>query len=233
MNKEQYDDIVECLSQERLHSYKQNSEDENPKIIDHYIYNLLENQKLYPPLHILEVVFRNRTHRSIGNLFNNNEWLLSYVNEKDSNLILKLKKIGPKSIEEFNKNIYRALKASKETAIIQKRPLIEGDLISNLTFGFWTSFYMHIFSNILSNKGLFILTFKNFKFEKIGTDTYLHQEQIIRKKIDSIRKKRNRIFHYDKINDHKNLENDIYKLISYLSNECHDFFKQKFNYIEE
>ena len=58
MNKEQYDDIVECLSQERLHSYKQNSKDENPKIIDHYIYNLLENQKLYPPLHILEVIFR-------------------------------------------------------------------------------------------------------------------------------------------------------------------------------
>ena len=230
MNKEQYDDIVECLSQERLHSYKQNSEDKDPQIIDHYIYNLLENQKLYAPLHILEVIFRNKTHRSIGELFNNKEWLLSYVYEKDPNLNLKLKKIGPKSIEEFNKNIFRALKAPKETAFIQKRSLIEGDLISNLTFGFWTSLYMHIFSNILSNKGLFILTFENYKFEKLGTDSYLHQEQIIRKQIDSVRKNRNRIFHYDKINDHKNLEHDIYNLIYSLSSNCHDFFKQKFKY---
>ncbi|MES2614523.1 MAG: hypothetical protein V4591_03810 [Bdellovibrionota bacterium] len=228
MNKEQYSDVIESLSRERLHSYKQNSEDTDHEILGHYLYNLLENQKLYPPLHILEIIFRNKTHCSIGELLNNKEWLLSYVYEKDPNLNLELKKIGPKSIEEFNKNISRALKASKETAFLQKRNVIEGDLISNLTFGFWTSLYMHIFSNIFSNKGIFIITFKNFNFKKLGTNDYLHQEQIIRKQIDLVRKKRNRIFHYDKINCHKNLEDDIYKLIYYLSIDCHDFFIQRF-----
>lgn len=228
MNKEQYDDIMECLSHERLYSYKSSSQDQNPEIIDNYIYNLLENQKIYAPLHILEVIFRNKTHHSIGKIFNNKEWLLSYVYEKDLNLNLKFKKIGAKSLEEFNKNVFRALKASKDTALTQKRSIIEGDLISNLTFGFWTSLYMHIFSNIFSNKGLFILTFKNFEFEKLGTNLYLQQEQLIRNKIDDIRKKRNRIFHYDRVSNHKKLGDEIYKLIFYISADCHDFFKNSF-----
>lgn len=116
---------------------------------------------------------------------------------------------------------------SRKTAKQQERDVIEGDLISNLSFGFWTSILSKSFSNILHNKGLYLNIFPNFCFKKLGTSDYLDEEKYFREILDKIRQERNRVFHHEIVKEPMNTEENLWNIINYMSKASHDYFNIK------
>jgi len=223
-----YDKIMGLLSHERLISYLNLKKIVEPEVIlDTYLQSLLKNKELYAPLHILEIILRNKIHRSIAEILNNQAWLTNCSKQTQLEIKENFCFVSEKTISEFHKQVKLSSQISEQTAKSQDRPVIEGDLIANLSFGFWTSLLSHAYANIFSNKKVFLLVFENHDFGKFWTESYFKQEKYMRFKIDYIRKCRNRLFHHDRIQNHDNILKDIWKIIESISPECSEYFQKK------
>ncbi len=223
-----YDKIMDLLSHERLISYQNIKNTLEPQIIlDTYLQSLLKNKELYAPLHILEIILRNKIHHSIAEILKSPIWLTNCSKQTQLEIKEKFCFVSEKTIHEFHKQVTLASQISEQTAKSQNRSVIEGDLIANLSFGFWTSLLSHAYANIFSNKKIFLLVFENHDFGKFWTDSYFKQEKYMRFKIDYIRKCRNRLFHHDRIQNHDNILKNIWKIIESISPDCCEYFQSK------
>ena len=95
-----------------------------------------------------------------------------------------------------------------------------------MSFGFWTPFFRKSYSNLIRIKDIKHI-FPNIpkRSQKFIT------RQILDKELNKIRKFRNRVFHYENIlkEEFKNIEDDIYEILSYFDNELVEFTKKANN----
>ena len=115
---------------------------------------------------------------------------------------------------------------SKNKIEQRKEILTHDKIISELSFGFWTA----LFQSVYDDK----MRFNNLKHifpnlppkEKLPID-----RKMVSTKLNHIRKFRNRIFHHENIlkEEFKNIEDDIYEILSYFDNELVEFTKKANN----
>lgn len=114
-------ELVDCLSRERLHSYliQSNTEQEGLEL---YLYNARISKSFLFPLHILEITLRNSIDRELSKSFAQ-DWHIA------SNFTSIL---SSESLDSLNRALSRCQKLGKNT---------KGDLIATLSFDFWSNLF--------------------------------------------------------------------------------------------
>ena len=172
------------------------------KDFDEYKLNIYQSEKYYILLSIFEVSLRN----SIDNYFKekiSSNWLESEILHFDTK---------------------QRIIESKNKIELRKEVLTHDKIISELSFGFWTSFFRKSYSNLIRIKDIKYI-FPNIpkRSQKLIT------RQILDKELNKIRKFRNRVFHYEKIInkiEYTNMRDDISILLVYFDDEIHKFAKE-------
>ena len=128
-----------------------------------YLVAVANAARLYPPLHLLEVWFRNRVHYAIGHIVQDPAWITAASRDPsafaDSHLkgivreqgaekrreaqkIIDGEEVEPKdftyrnTLSGFQAQVRNALERSVKTAKTQSRVVREGDLLANLELAF-------------------------------------------------------------------------------------------------
>lgn len=109
--------------------------------------------------------------------------------------------------------------------ILQRREALTYDkIIAELPLGFWTSLFRKSYTNLIRIKDIKHI-FPNIPSKK----QKLINRNILDKKLNLIRKFRNRIFHYERIinkSEYVNMENDIFELLLYFDTDIHIFAEE-------
>jgi hypothetical protein len=172
-------DLEEVFSKKRLSSYSQNKEF---SVLEKYHANILLGNALVPSLHYLEIILRNRLDQSLKLLYHAN-WLLDPPKELC---------LGKKNLEKL-KEI--ALKFEKK----KKRKPTNDDVVAQLSFGFWCSFFRKKYDPILwQRKGFIKSVFPNL-------ERYKRKRKLIESKMLQIKEIRNRIAHYEPVWNQNNV----------------------------
>lgn len=190
-----------------------------------YIENIKICQRYYPILNIFEIVLRNRI----------NDFFIKTFGAAWLKKILKKQFSFDPGTEIENKV------RSAETILTRENKFITHDaLLSNLTLGFWVALLsnekdqffhrLNRYDKRMSSKYNKTFMREVFKLNSndSGSDTKIKE---VRDELDSIRKFRNRVFHYEKVS---HLELDIKliieKYIIIFQNETEDLntFLQNF-----
>ncbi len=201
MNQNELENYATTYSAERLKSFIYSKEDTIDDIIQHYSDNMQISQALYIDLCTLEIILRNAIDTVFKSCFSEN-WL---ENEIKNNSLLD------KNDYQILLNAYElTLKECKSSA----KEMTTGKIIANLTFGFWTNLCTKKYSIKIWNK------LSRFKGVFVNYPNNKPEIAVVSKKLYTIRKLRNRIFHYEQIFKYpkKTLElyNIILEIISYL-----------------
>ncbi|APD50420.1 Abi family protein [Francisella hispaniensis] len=168
--------------------------------LDGYKLNILESQKYYSSLAILEVALRNAINSTFCAKLGDN-WLIE-------NNFLKIKQI--QQVENA-----KALLESRKEHVTQDK------LVAELNFGFWTSLFSKVYDKQM-RISILVKIFNNLpkKEEK------LVNRHILGQKLNKIRIFRNRIFHYEKITnkpEFADVDDTISEMLSYLDKELLNF----------
>lgn len=111
------------FSQERLRSYKASCNNDPQKTIELYLWNSIISQALYRPLQVLEVSTRNAMNRQLCD------------------------KYGSSWYRNQNPVLFSDPQAEKITKVIgrfdKQRPIVVGDVVADLSFGFWSDLVDH------------------------------------------------------------------------------------------
>ncbi|MCM1264875.1 MAG: hypothetical protein NC200_01630 [Candidatus Gastranaerophilales bacterium] len=189
------------LSIERLLSLKHSDEDSIELLIERYKTNLCISQALYPELSTLEVTLRNAIDTMLMTCISPT-WLEDEV---------KQQKILSNHEYEMLLTAYNDIKSTYPNNYTR------GKVIANLTFGFWTNICSKWYCSNIWNKGCcFKGVFVNYpsKINNIGA---------MATKLRTIRRFRNRIFHYEPIFKHPQntlkMYNEIMEMINYLPSD--------------
>ena len=165
--------VDRIISQERLQPYLNHHSGNYEKAIAHYKANVLISESFYPLISILEVGLRNSIDKQFIRRFTDNKW---YENIEFVRIVSK----------------YQIDRISDARSNIQssKKEITTGRIVSELTFGFWTSLFDTKFELTL---------WKNLRFAFPNCPKQNRKRKIISAKLNSIRKFRNRIFHHESI----------------------------------
>jgi len=167
---------------------------------EEYRQNLLISKNAYIPLSILEIALRNALDTYLT-IKIGQDW------HTDNTFLTSM---AQKKIKEVNDT----LKGRKETDSKEK-------VIAELNFGFWVSLFQKPYQNYFRTKDLRQI-FPNMPQKK---EIFLDREEIY-KKLDHIRRFRNRVFHYEKVikKDHYNdIEKNIHFVLAIFDDELADF----------
>ena len=170
-----------------------------------YRQNIYLSKKYYILLSILEVSLRNSIDFYFSRKFTSN-WLESKVLHTDT-----LTRVND----------------AKQKILNRKESLTHDKILSELPFGFWTSLFRKSYMNIFRLKDINQI-FLNLP----NKDELLVTRNVLDKKLNHIRKFRNRIFHYEKVIDkeeYKNIENEIYTILDYMEHDIYLFAKEMMN----
>ena len=169
--QEKLEEIYSCLSGQRMSKYQCLGVEP----LDLYKWNIALSEALYPLLHTIEIAMRNRLHIEIGQLLNDQKWLLN----RNEQILERLNENWQQKIDHY----IRALR--------KKGKLDEGHLVAELSFGFWTA----LLSGPFEHRKLLWPQLKSTVFP----NAHGFSIDKIRKRFDKIRGLRNRIFHYGSI----------------------------------
>ena len=188
------------ISAERLSSFIRDDNDNISDVIERYKNNIKISQALYPELSILEITLRNAINTMLCACISST-WLEDEIQQQ--NLLLD---------HDYDILIkaYNDLQNEYPT-----KSFTIGQVIAKLNFGFWTNLCSKRYnSKIWTKKGCFKGVFVNFP------KTQQQQIHTLSIKLRSVRKLRNRIFHYEPIFKKPiallNKYNEILEIISYL-----------------
>lgn len=170
MNRESIKNII---SLERLNPYLKKHENDFDKAIEHYKANIRISEAFYPLMSIIEIGLRNNVNEQLTRRFKTEKW---YENA-DFIKVVSSYQIG--RIEDARKSI-----------LISKKEITSGRIISELTFGFWTSLFDSKYDKTL---------WKNLRFSFPNCPKQIRQRKTISGKFNGIRKFRNRLFHHEAI----------------------------------
>ena len=181
------------ISTERLTSFIRDNNDCIEDVIERYKNNIRISQALYPELSILEVTLRNAINTMLCNCISPT-WLEDEI--KQQNILLD---------HDYNilMKAYNDLQKEYPT-----KTFTIGQVIAKLNFGFWTNLCSKRYNaKFWTKKGCFKGVFVNYP------KSQQHQIHILSIKLRSIRKLRNRIFHYEPIFKKPTALLDMYNMI--------------------
>ncbi|MBS4059320.1 MAG: Abi family protein [Bacteroidetes bacterium] len=161
------------ISRERLEPYLNYHKNDLSKAIAHYKSNILISESFYPLLAVLEIGLRNSIDYQLTKRFNDKEW----YDNRDFVKIATRFQID--RISQARTNIYS-----------EKKEITPGRIISELSFGFWTSLFDTKFEMTL---------WKNLRLAFPNCPKNIRKRKTMSAKFNGIRKLRNRIFHHEAI----------------------------------
>lgn len=207
MRDENFKQLEKAISSLRLKTYKNSLSSSNKEIIGKYVWNVKLSEVFYFLLKNLEISLRNAVYDAYKNKYPRKN--LFYINQKDRYKRKEFHAIGS----------WRMLKVVKLNLIDNKKPITDDRIISELNFGFWTKLlldnhrnYRDMWRDILTD------VFPLMPIEK----SIDQEKKNIAKKLDNIRRFRNRIFHYEPIFNRDNLDDihtDILDIIGWINPE--------------
>ncbi|MBR1754845.1 Abi family protein [bacterium] len=204
------------ISMERLESFLQGEKTNLETILCAYKNNIIISQALYPELSILEITLRNAINTMLCTYISPN-WIENEIQNK--NILFDY------DFSLLNKAYCDAQKESKN------KQFKIGKVVANLNFGFWTNLCSKKYNSLLwTKKGCFKAVFINYPPEK---KQQIHE---ISTNLCSIRKLRNRIFHYEPIFKNPkmllNKYNQILEILSYLPQDNANLLRDTSTFIK-
>lgn len=196
------------FSEERLKRYRININDTDDDVIARYLWNIALSATVYQLIAIFEITLRNNIYNSISkNLLP--DWL-------DENNIW-LSKISRGS--QYNIEQKQIKKAKKQLTKIGK-PHTQGQIMSQLTLGFWVNMLRNQYRPDIWNK------------PRVFEDAFpycpikVNRIPAIVLELKKILVLRNRISHHEPIFNHpdgiENIVRNLLKTLSWLSNDMND-----------
>lgn len=168
--------LEKSISPARLSTYQKLSNGNKVDAILLYHWNIALGQSLYLPIQKVEVSLRNTISTSIENLFGQH-WYSA------PNFQIILTTWAKKTLKE-------AVQKTQKNGRTKNRLITPGDVVSNLSFGFWRELLKTHYDKHIWNKKLSV-TFPYLPIKKNNQDVY--------NLIDKIIKLRNRISHHEPI----------------------------------
>jgi len=202
--------VDQIISQERLEPYLNHNQKDISKALKHYKGNIIISASFYPPLSILEIGLRNAIVYQLTRKFEDKEW----YNHKDF-------------IKIANRFQIDKLSQARTNILSEKKEITPGRIISELSFGFWTSLFDVKFEMTL---------WKNLRLAFPNCPKNIRKRKTMSSKFNGIRKLRNRIFHHEAISwDIRALETyekEIIEGIEWLSKDLMEWVDE-LNHFEE
>jgi len=186
--------IDNYISIERINRYKN---------LDEYFKNLKLSKNYYIPLSIVEISLRN----SLDKLFKRNiskDWLL------DKHFI---------KLQHKHK-----IDISIKLLMLKDKEVNHNNILSELTFGFFVTFFKQPYSQYLRYNNLKSI-FPNLPSSK----TKKINRHFIFTKLNKIRLFRNKVFHHDKIinkEEYENILTEIYEILNYFDSKIVNIVKK-------
>lgn len=116
--------VDQIISQERLEPYLNHNQKDISKALKHYKGNIIISASFYPLLSILEIGLRNAIAFQLTRKFEDKEW----YNHKDF-------------IKIANRFQIDKISQARTNILSEKKEITPGRIISELSFGFWTSLF--------------------------------------------------------------------------------------------
>lgn len=165
--------INRIFSEERLAPYMRYHSQDFDMAILHYNANIEISETFYPMLSILEVGLRNNIDLQLKKKFDDENW---YKNPEFIKIVSRFQ------IDRISDAMNSILK--------EKKIITSGKIISELSFGFWTSLLDAKFEKTL---------WKNLRFSFPNCPKSNRKRKVMSSKFNGIRRLRNRIFHHEAI----------------------------------
>jgi hypothetical protein len=181
-------------SASRLDVYRQDG-DADFDVIAKYLWNVGLCEALYPAIQTLEVALRNTIHQAAVGRFHRDDWF----DPPDS----------PLHAEER-----AAVTAAKAELGKQGKPLEGNRIVAELTFGFWVSLLNSRYERILWPRML------TPAFPSMPR--HIRTRPTLSKRLNEIRRLRNRMFHHERISHWPNLPQchaDILEAVGWINAE--------------
>ncbi len=176
------------FSDHRINRYLKATEFSEQKTIQLYRHNLLISSSFNPLLGVLEVVLRNNIDLILSDFFKDKNWILNQRKGFMSDPSLNYKS---KRTNQFRTNDFLKTEVTKaENKLIKSGgSLSKGNIISEQTIGFWTSFFEVQHYKILKGKPIQI-------FHQLPNG---FGRKEVSDELTKIRRFRNRIYHNEPI----------------------------------
>ena len=184
MNKHFYSEIESSFTSSRLSVYKQDGADDTT-CLARYLYNIEVCKSLYSSLNIFEVTFRNDTDKVLYTVAGADNWYD----------ILTLDSTSMKNINDAKHKIQK-----------KGKPVTHDRIISELTFGFWTSFLTPRYSQASFQSKIIKTCFR-------GVPAAQRNIKYLQTRFDRIRVLRNRVSHHERIIHWENLSDQHDELL--------------------
>lgn len=165
--------IDKIISNERLKPYFAHHQGNQEKAIEHYKSNILVSEAFYPLLSILEIGLRNSIDNQLTLRFKDKNWF------ENHEFIKIASRFQIDRISDARSNI-----------LSEKKEITSGRIISELSFGFWTSLFDTKFEMTL---------WKTLRLAFPNCPKEIRKRRTMSSKFNSVRKLRNRIFHHEAI----------------------------------
>jgi uncharacterized coiled-coil DUF342 family protein len=202
--------IERVFSKERLEPYMKYHSDNFEKAILHYKANIEISESFYPLLSILEIGLRNNINFQLQQKFSDRNW---YEN--------------PDFIKIVSRFQIDRVSEARNSILREKKIITTGKIISELSFGFWTSLLDSKFERTL---------WKNIRLAFPNCPKKIRQRKTMSSKFNGVRKLRNRIFHHESITWNlealKNYKNEIIEGIDWLDKDLYAWCKNIFRFDE-
>jgi hypothetical protein len=124
----------------------------------------------------------------------------------------------------LHKDTLKRIDEAKQKILQRKEILGHDKIIAELPLGFWTSLFRKSYANLIRIKDIKGI-FPNIPSKK----QKLINRNILDKKLNHIRKFRNRIFHYERIInklEYITMQDDIFELLLYFDEDIYSFAKE-------
>lgn len=163
--------FIYLLSKERAAAYKLNKNETDLDNLNRYLFNIALGQSFYPLLNMLEICLRNK----INNMFISDfgiDWI-TRNNFFDDKTLLKVNEL----VDQIKK---------------RRKMITNNRLVSELTFGFWTSLLNNNYNILWQQKNRIGRVFNGLKMDI----------RKINRELSIIRTFRNRVFHFETLFNH-------------------------------
>lgn len=187
------------ISIARLEAYRVSPDDKDMDLLSRYAWNIGLSEALYPSLQNLEVSLRNSLNLAISQHIGNDQWFdigASILQPQELQSVSAVK-----------------MKLKKRNQILEP-----GRIISELNFGFWTSLMDSRYEQILWP----ILLRRSFP----RMPRNLRTRRNLSKRLNQIRRLRNRVFHHEPIWHARDLQArhlEILETIAWMSDSLCEF----------
>ena len=186
-------DLQKVLSQERLESYRPPGGNDFDMLVN-YFWDIDLAEAIVPCLHAAELALRNSIHDALTTKYETDMWFY------------RPGVLQPGQLSQLS----RALKQLAD----RKSTPTSGRIVAELTSGFWTAILSDPYNRALWQPDSFALL--RTVFPHSGTLSRQH----IQVRFNTIRRIRNRVFHFEAIYDRPNLvqdHQDIHEAIGWIS----------------